>query len=521
MTGKAERVSDPTAGGSRELPPELDPRGRGSRGVAGTTVMPGRTGRGRLAARVLSWVAVVTSVAVLLASGTAFVLFRSFSGNLERIDVFAQAGGEDERPDASQEAENFLLVGSDTREGATQEELAAANTEYEAGQRSDTTMLLHIPPGQDKALVVSIPRDAFVDIPAYTVPETGERLPATSDKFNEAYATGGPGRAIKTVERLTGVRIDHYLEVDFTGFRRMVDALDYVEVCVPAPAKDAFSGLDLPAGTSRVDGEQALAFVRARHVFGGNDFDRIGRQQQFLAAMMNRITSMGVLGRPDRLLDFLGVVGDSVTADQEFGFDEMRTLALRLRNLDPARVHFVTLPVADVDWTPPGYRGSYVQIDEQAARELFRLIRTESYFDEAEQEAEPPPTVDPATVRVQVLNAAGVAGLGRQVSDRLAAAGFQVGTPGNAERSGAPASVVRHAPGDEAAANTVAAAVPGATPRVDESLDPGQVVLEVGSSYAPPAPATEPAPAPEAAPPGLSPRTAADDPCASAPGAQA
>ncbi len=509
-------MSDPTAGGGNGLPPDLDPRG--PRAATVTPARPGRH-RGRLAARVLSWLAVVTSMGVLLASGTAFVLFRSFSGNLERIDAFAQAGDDSQRPDAPDGAKNFLLVGSDSREGATPEELAAANTEYEAGQRSDTTMLLHVPPGQDKALVVSIPRDAFVQIPAYTDPETGQRLPPQSNKFNEAYATGGPGRTIKTVEQLSGIRIDHYLEVDFTGFRQMVDALDYVEVCVPRPAKDAFSGLDLQAGVNRVDGEQALAFVRSRKVFGGNDFDRIGRQQQFLAAMMDRVTSTGMLARPDRLLDFLGVVGDSVTADEEFGFDEMRTLALRLRNLDPARVQFVTLPVADVDWTPPGYRGSYVQVDDEAARDLFRLIRTEQYFAEPDpaEALAPPPTVDPATVRVQVLNAAGVAGLGRQVSDRLAAAGFQVATPGNADASGVRQSVVRHGRGDEAAANTVAAAVPGATTRLDAKLE-GQVVLEVGSSYVDPAAAPPAAPGPGQ--PGLNPRTAADDPCASAPGAR-
>ena len=502
-------VSDPTSGGSRGLPPELHPRGRQPQ-----TVVP--AGRGRAAARVLSWLAVLTSVAVLLASGTAYVVFRNFSSDLERIDVFGQAA-EEERPDEGpQRAENYLLVGSDTREGATEEELAAANTEYEAGQRSDTTMLLHVPAGQDKALVVSIPRDAFVEIPAYTVPETGERLEAESNKFNEAYATGGPGRTIATVERLTGIRIDHYLEVDFTGFRQMVDALDGVRVCVPAPAKDAYSGLDLPKGYSVVDGEQALAFVRARHVFGGNDFDRIGRQQQFLAAMMQRVTSTGVLLRPDRLLDFLGVVADSVTADEEFGFDQMRTLALRLRNLDPARVQFVTLPVADDDFTPKGYRGSYVQVDEAAADELFRLVRTEEYFADPEpaQSPEPVATVEPSTVSVQVLNAAGVAGLGRQVSDELAARGFVVAAPGNAE-SGQTTSVVRYGAGQEAAANTVAAAVPGATTQLDESLDE-QVVLEVGSSYT----TGTPVDAAETENPGMNPRTAADDPCATAPGAE-
>ena len=505
------------------LPPELDPRGRHRRepGAVGDVlpVPPSRRRRGAVAARVLSWVAVLTSLAVLVASGTAWVAFQRFSGSLERIDVFDSS--DPERPQAASRAEAFLLVGSDSREGFTEEELQAANTTFEEGRRSDTTILVHVPAGSDRALLVSIPRDAFVQIPAHTDPETGERLPARSDKFNEAYARGGPALTVKTVERMSGIRIDHYVEVDFTGFQRMVDALGGVDVCVPRPARDPLAGLDLPAGTSRVEGEQALAFVRARHVFGGTDIDRIGRQQQFLGAMLDRATSTGVLLRPDRLLQFLDVVSDSVTTDEEFGFGEMRTLATRMRDLDPARVTFTTLPFSDLDYTPEGYRGSYVRVDAEAARELFRRIRTDTYFDEAP--ATPPaPAVDPATVSVQVLNAAGTPGLGRQASEELAGLGFAVGTPGNAERTGVSATTVRHPRGQADAAAAVAAALPGATVTEDRSLPGETVLVEVGTSYdgvAPAAPAAAGEPA--AADPGLgvNPRTAADDPCATAPGA--
>lgn len=519
-------MSDSTPGSSG-LPPEFDPRARrpgaGARRAAASTARagdsrrpPGGPGsraadvhpahtRGRTAARILSWLAVLTSVTVLLASGTGYFLYQNFSSSLERINAFAGIGGD--RPESGR-AENFLLVGSDSREGATEEELQAANTTYEAGRRSDTTILVHIPPGQDRALLVSIPRDAFVEIPSFTDPDTGETVAARSNKFNEAYSVGGPALTIKTVEQLTRIHIDHYLEVDFTGFQRMVDALDGVEVCLPEAARDSDSGLDLPAGYSTVQGEQALAFVRARKVFGGNDIDRIGRQQQFLAAMLARVTDAGVLLRPDRLLDFLGVVGESVRADDDFGFAQMRTLATRMRNLDPARVTFVTMPFSDVDYTPSGYRGSFVRVDEEASEELFRAIRTSSYFAEEEPAA---PLLDPRDVRVEVLNGAGIAGLGREVSDDLAGRGFDVATPGNADSSDATGTVVRHAPGAEDAGRTVAALIPDATLREDRSLD-DTVVVVAGSDYD--GLAAEAEEAREDPAMGLNPRTAADDPCA-------
>lgn len=511
-------VPRPSAG----LPPELDPRGGGparkqaAHGAALATA--GRPARGARLGHWLKVAAVVTSAAVLLTAGVGWFLFKHFTGQITRKDVFhtLQGGRPAPAPDAAQ---NFLLVGSDSRAAPGDAQYQGSGSEFVTGARSDTTILVHMSAKRDKALLISFPRDSYVQIPACT-DEQGKVHPPVKDKLNAAFATGGATCTIKTVESLTQIRIDHYIEVDFAGFKNMVGALGGVDVCLPKATKDDMSGLDLPAGVSHVDGDQALAFVRARYALGdGSDLGRIQRQQQFLGAMTRKATSTGLLLRPDHLLAFLNAVTQSVTTDQNLSVSDMRNLAVKLKGLDPARVTFVTMPLADDNYAVRGV-GSTVLWDQAASQALFASVRTDDAIpggSPAPSEAPTDLTVPPEQVRVRVLNGATTAGIASRAAADLRQHGFVVTGLANADSSGYSDTVVRYGPSRADSAKTLAAAVPGAKLQSDETLGSG-LELVVGSSYAGAravtvGPATPISPgAPSGPAPGAV--TAAQDPCA-------
>ncbi|HEU0131605.1 MAG TPA: LCP family protein [Mycobacteriales bacterium] len=476
------------------LPPELDPRGR----------RPARRERGRLA-RVLSWVAVLTSFAIVATSGVGYALYRYYDGNIDRLPLHiggnrpARVGGK---------ALNFLLVGSDSRDGLSKEELRKAATEFTPGRRSDTMILIHLAADRKHVTLVSFPRDSYVEIPAH-----GGK-PLRSAKINTAFSDGGPALAIQTVEHLTGVRVDHYLEVNFAGFQRLVDALDGVDVCLPKPAKDSFSGIDLPAGKSHIKGQQALAFVRQRHGLPRGDLDRIQRQQQFLGALLRRATSLGVLLNPFKLKSFLDVATKSVQVDDRLGFDDMKSLALAMKGLDPGRVAFVTAPV---DRLAMRNGQSVVLLDEVAGRDMYQAIAHDQPLTKPPAPVPAKLTVAPRDVRVNVLNGTGVPRRAAGAANDLRDVGFRVVGTGNADGSSYERTTVRYAPGNEAAAATLVAALHGAKAEPGPAA-PGTLTLIVGRDYQKPlavkvtSSSPPPAPRPTASRPPVA--TAADDPCA-------
>lgn len=261
---------------------------------------------------------------------------------------------------------SLLLIGSDTRAGA--------NVAYGgriAGERSDVTILLHLSADRKRAVAVHIPRDSLVQIPSCRRRD-GTSTPPEVDLFNSAYARGGSACVIRTIERLTGIRIDHHIVIDFTGFKRMVDALGTVPIWMPHDVN--VPGLHLRAGVHQADGETALAYVRGRHGFArGGDLGRIERQQAFLAAMVQKVTSRGILTNPPRLYQFLEAATESVTTDPELAsLNELRKLAQSVQNIGLDRVHFLTVP------SKPHPTERYrVQWTAQA-EELWQVIRTGS-----------------------------------------------------------------------------------------------------------------------------------------------
>ena len=283
------------------------------------------------------------ALALTVAAGSATVAVGQLEDNVTRIDISEQVG---ERPvdygDLSEGPVTFLLMGSDQRTGKGNK--GYGNFE---GARSDTTMLLHIYPDRESAVVVSIPRDTIVDLPSCKNAD-GRVLPATRDRFNAAFDRGGPGCTVKTVEAMTGLTVDHFVVLDFNGFKKTIDALGGVEVCLTRPLQDSKSGVDLPAGRTRVSGEEALSFVRVRHNIGdGSDISRINRQQIFLSSLIQEVTGSGLLTDPLRVWRVLSESSKSIATDKALAdSDGLLALAASVSGLRPKDISFVTLPVA-------------------------------------------------------------------------------------------------------------------------------------------------------------------------------
>lgn len=432
------------------------------------------------------------SLVVLAASGVLWSLNDYAMNNVERVSAFR---GLDDRP-AGSGGVNILLAGSDRRANLSPEIREKLHVGRSPGRRSDTMILAHISPGEGRATLVSLPRDWYVTIPAHG---SDERVPEQRDKLNAAYALGGASLTVATVEENTGIRIDHYIEASFLGFVKVVNALGGVPLCVPRPIDDPASGLTLPAGKSHLGGVQSLKYVRARKTLGdGSDLDRITRQQKFLAAMLQRALSTGTLLNPTKFSRFLNASLDAVAMDREFSAGALRGLAMTVRNLDPARVTFVTVPIAD-----PGVStdaGSVAVADEEKARRLFDHIRDGEPVGAGQRQGEaaeggargsgshgpssPAPTIPPGRIEVSVYNDTRIGGLaGRAVAD-LREVGFLVdGPPRNAEPPNtAETTVVQYGPGRRDSARTVGAALPGARLRKVPALRDNIRVL-AGASY--------------------------------------
>ncbi|MFF4171001.1 LCP family protein [Streptomyces sp. NPDC001744] len=320
--------------------------------------------------RWLRWTALGVSVAVLAGAGAGWWFYRKLDGNITTDTGAADElrKYEKERPPASSSAaRNILLIGSDSRSGEE-------NGKYgrdRGTQRSDTVILLHLAAGKGSATAVSLPRDLMVTVPSCREAD-GNRTRERFAQFNQSFEAGGAACTIRTVERLTGVRIDHHMVIDFQGFKKMVDAVDGVEVCLKEPVDDADAHLKLPAGRRTLHGEQALGFVRARKSIGnGSDTDRMDRQQQFLGALVNKVQSNGVLLNPAKLYPVLDAATKSITTDE--GLDSMRDLydlARSMRAVPTERVQFLTVPRR-----PYAYNANRDELVQPAASRLFEQLR--------------------------------------------------------------------------------------------------------------------------------------------------
>ncbi|MFD4634726.1 LCP family protein [Streptomyces sp. NPDC058284] len=339
----------------------------------GSGASPTGTGVVRRRRRWLRYAALGGAVLVLGAGGAGWAAYQKLNGNItEDTDAAAElARFEKERPTALvRGAQNILLLGSDTRAGP-------GNREYgkdPGTQRSDTTILLHLAADRQSATAVSIPRDLMVEVPDCRR-QDGSRTESQLTQFNSAFELGGTACTIRTVEKLTKIRVDHHMVVDFAGFKDMVDAVDGVQVCIRNPIDDTDARVKLDPGLRSLDGEQALGYVRARKSLGdGSDTDRIDRQQGFLGALVNKVQSNDVLLNPTKLYPVLDAATSSLTTDP--GLASLRglyELVRGMRDIPTDRVQFLTVPRQSYT-----YDANRDELVEPAADQLFSRLRTDS-----------------------------------------------------------------------------------------------------------------------------------------------
>ncbi|MFD9410953.1 LCP family protein [Streptomyces sp. NPDC059989] len=369
----------------------------GTAAAGGGGSRPPRSRRRRL----LRWVGLGLAFLVLAGAATGWWLYNKLDGNITE-DTSAAAElrrYERDRPaHFAGGAQNILLIGSDSRSGYDN----ARYGQDEGTQRSDTTILLHLPADRRSATAVSIPRDLMAEIPACLKADgsrTGERFA----QFNWAFQWGGAACTIRTVEKLTGIRVDHHMVIDFGGFKKMVDAIGGVEICLKQPMDDPEAKLRLAAGRQTLQGEQALGFVRARYSLGnGSDTERMERQQQFLGSLVKKVQSNGVLLNPARLYPLLDAATSSVTTDP--GLASLRglyELVRGIRDIPTDQVKFLTVPRQPYAGDPN--RDELVEPD--AAR-LFQQLR----MDKPVTVAPPPPQPEPVPEPVNTIEPPEVAG---------------------------------------------------------------------------------------------------------------
>lgn len=316
------------------------------------------------------------SIALVLISTIIWGGFGAATSQIKRVDVFKNRT---ERPKVvARTAVTYLIVGSDTREGLTKAEIKAlkvGSTKVAAGKRSDTMLLVHISKSRDHATIVSIPRDTFVKVPEWT-DSSGKVHSASYSKINAVFGRGDAPLLVQTLEAMTDLRIDHYVEVSFLGFKEMVDALGGVNICTKRDINDPKSHLVLPAGTHKLDGITALKYVRARYFDGMGDLGRMQRQQQFIAAMIREATSAGVLLNPVKLVKFIGAALGSVTTDPGLQQDDLITLAEQLRGISTKKVRTLTVPLSNENYWAHGVTAA-VLWDEKKAPILWEKLRND------------------------------------------------------------------------------------------------------------------------------------------------
>jgi LCP family protein required for cell wall assembly len=408
------------------------------------------------------------SLLVLVGSGLAWATFRDFTARVPHgYPVPALAAGEH---DVDGKDQNILLVGNDTRAGATDAELKALHTGQDRQTaNADTMMLLHVPADGSRPTLVSFPRDSWVTIPGHGKGKINAAYPdgyvaaKNAGRTETAAESAGIVLTIRAVHTLTGIYVDHYMQVNLLGFYRISKAIGGVRVCLKAAQNattdrdefgSGYSGINLPKGVSTISGVQALAFVRQRHGLPHGDLDRIKRQQYFLKAAFHKVTSAGTLLNPFKLRDMLTAVGSSLLVDPKL---DLLDLARQFESLTSGRIQFATIPNNGAQMIyPDGVAASIVEVNRAAIPAFVAGLqgKANSAYDDAS-------AAPAASVTVDVLNGTDVARLAARNATALRAFGFKINTV-DSTSSAAQQTVIEYPAGKEAQAKAVAANVPGA-----------------------------------------------------------
>jgi len=329
-------------------PPSRSAPGRGG------PSRPARTGRRWLRPRrIVAILCALLALLIVLVAGTYFYL----NSQLIRRNVLVSYAG---RPAVSA-GQNWLIAGSDSRQGLTRKEERQLATGFDiGGGRSDTIMVLHIPSNGGPSVLVSLPRDSYVPIPGYA-----------DNKINAAYSLGGPKLLAETVQNVTGLRIDHYMGIGFGGFVSVVNAIGGVRMCLKAPLYDRASGARLKKGCQTLNGGQALAYVRTRHNFADQDLQRVQNQRLFLRALLTKMTSAGVVLNPFAAIPAAIGAADTLTVDQGTSLYQLVQVAFALRHPETT-----TVPIANANYYTVN-AGDAVQWNSAEATQLFNDLKND------------------------------------------------------------------------------------------------------------------------------------------------
>ncbi|MGV0625014.1 LCP family protein [Mycolicibacter minnesotensis] len=440
------------------------------------------------AQRVVRVIATVAAVAIVLGTGVAWSQVRSFEDGIFHIASLALGQG------GADGAVDILLVGSDSRTDAhgnplTPEELATLRVGDDDATNTDSIILVRIPNTGKSATAISIPRDSYVSAPGLdktkingvygaTRLEVADALVASGMDPVQAQARGteaGREALIKTVADLTGVTVDHYAEVGLLGFSLITDALGGVDVCLNEPVYEELSGADFPAGWQRLNGAQALSFVRQRHELPHGDLDRVRRQQAVMAALAHQVISGKTLSSPGTLSRLQAAVQRSVVLSA--GWDVIDFIT-KLQDLAAGKVAFATIPVIEeAGWSDDGMQ-SVVRVDpDQVAHWVDGLLHDQ---DEGKTEQL---AYDPAQTTASVFNDSDINGLAAAVAGVLSSKGFGTGAVGNNESARVSNSQVQAAQADDPGAQAVARDLGGLPVVSDESVPPGTVRVVLAADY--------------------------------------
>jgi LCP family protein required for cell wall assembly len=425
-------------------------------------------------------------IAVVFSGGSllAYMKYRTVWDGIGRIDVSADLKGK--LPPIDPNAMNLLLIGSDSRSGANAKIGGSAGID---GARSDTVMVLHIAPGARKVDVLSFPRDSVVPILA-CAPEAGTSgqtaQPGQVEQINSTFAYGGPGCLWKTIEVTTGIHINDFVELNFVGFERAIDALGGVTVCLPEAVNDPMSGLDLSAGKHHVYGKQALAFWRTREDLGeGDDPQRIQRDQFLMASLLQGIEHTGLLHSPGKVLSVIDALTGHgyVTTDEGMTPSQMLRIAEDLRGISTELVQFVTVP-----WTNYVNNDNWVQWVQPQADDLFAAIAHDTRLPKSTKakHAKTKATLKPSQVQVAVYNGTTADGLATDTASALTKRGFDViGQAADAATDTFTTSVIDYATSaDLPAAKTLEKEIGGpVTLQADPQLGSSTLQLILGSGF--------------------------------------
>ncbi len=313
--------------------------------------------------RRIKWTA-ITLVTVLFVTTVATYFWADSKLNRE-VDLSKVI----ERPEKG-EGTNYLIVGSDSREGLSDEDKKRLRTGSSEGKRTDSVMILHT--GDNGPTLISLPRDSNVEIPTFKGSESGKTYQGTGRqvKLNAAYAEDGPELLVRTVEFNTGLHIDHYVEIGFAGFANIVDAVGGVEIDIPQDIKDTKSGADLKKGKQTLNGEEALAFVRTRYALAGSDLDRTKNQQKFLSALANQVATPGTVLNPFRLYPTMSAGLDSLIVDKEMGLFDLADMFWSMKGVSGGEGTSMNMPLA-------GSSGGNLLWDKDKVKQLVNQLNND------------------------------------------------------------------------------------------------------------------------------------------------